>query len=69
MDNHKRNRKLHQAAERSTLILNVDLSVRRISYNNIDGACGTYTNAKEKGLVRLEGKEYVVKRQRRCLLH
>ena len=23
-------------------------------------ACGTYTNAKEKGLVRLEGKEYVV---------
>ena len=23
-------------------------------------ACGTYTAAKDKGLVRLEGKEYVV---------
>lgn len=24
-------------------------------------ACGTYNAAKEKGLVRMEGKEYVVK--------
>lgn len=30
-----------------------------VSYDDLM-ACGTYTNAKEKGLVRLEGKEYVV---------
>ena len=30
-----------------------------VSYNDLM-ACGTYTAAKEKGLVRLEGKEYVV---------
>jgi ribosome-binding ATPase YchF (GTP1/OBG family) len=30
-----------------------------ISYDDLM-ACGTYTAAKEKGLVRLEGKEYVV---------
>lgn len=28
-------------------------------------ACGSMTTAKEKGLVRSEGKEYVVKRRRR----
>ena len=31
-----------------------------VSYDDLM-ACGTYTAAKEKGLVRLEGKEYVVK--------
>lgn len=30
-----------------------------VSYDDLM-ECGTYTNAKEKGLVRLEGKEYVV---------
>ena len=30
-----------------------------VSYNDLM-ACGTYNNAKEKGLVRIEGKEYVV---------
>lgn len=30
--------------------------------------CGTYTAAKEKGLVRMEGKEYVVKRRGCCTL-
>ena len=31
-----------------------------VSYDDLM-ACGTYAAAKEKGLVRLEGKEYVVK--------
>ena len=30
-----------------------------VSYNDLMD-CGTYTAAKDKGLVRLEGKEYVV---------
>ena len=34
-------------------------SVYHVSYDDLK-ACGTHAAAKEKGLVRLEGKEYVV---------
>ena len=34
-----------------------------VSYDDLI-ACGSHAAAREKGLIRLEGKEYVVKRRR-----
>lgn len=45
--------KIHSDFERGFIRAEV------VSYDDLM-ECGTYTNAKEKGLVRLEGKEYVV---------
>ena len=52
--------KARRATERSTLILNVDLSAQEL-FLMMHGACGSLRRRKEKGLIRLEGKEYVVK--------
>ena len=59
MDDHKGNkgtsgsRKIHTDFERGFIRAEV------VSYDDLM-ACGTHAAAKEKGLVRLEGKEYVV---------
>ena len=56
----KKERKHHRQQERSILILKEDSSALEIvSYDDLM-ACGTYNAAKEKGLVRVEGKDYVV---------
>lgn len=46
--------KIHSDFERGFIKAEV------VSYDDLM-SCGTYTTAKEKGLVRMEGKEYVVK--------
>ena len=46
--------KIHSDFERGFIKAEV------VSYDDLM-SCGTYTAAKEKGLVRMEGKEYVVK--------
>ena len=46
--------KIHSDFERGFIKAEV------VSYDDLM-ACGTYNAAKEKGLVRMEGKEYVVK--------
>ena len=60
MDYHKGNkstsgcRKIHSDFERGFIKAEV------VSYEDLIG-CGSYNAAKEKGLVRMEGKDYVVK--------
>ena len=49
----KTKRKIHSDFERGFIRAEI------VSYDDLM-ACGTYNAAKEKGLVRLEGKDYVV---------
>ncbi len=57
----KKEQKHLSAAGKFTRILSVDLSgAEVIAYDDLI-ACGSMTAAKEKGLVRSEGKDYVIK--------
>ena len=61
MDNYRGNKGTAGSRKDPLLILNVDLSEQRLfAYDDLI-ACGSHAAAKEKGLIRLEGKEYVVK--------
>ena len=51
---HRQQGKIHSDFERGFIRAEV------VSYDDLI-ACGSHTAAKEKGLIRLEGKDYVVK--------
>lgn len=55
-----RGTKRRRQQERSILTLRGFIRAEVVSYDDLM-ACGSHAAAKEKGLVRLEGKDYVVK--------
>lgn len=61
MDDTQRHKGTAGSPARFILILSVDLSAPEVvNYQDLLD-CGSYSAAKEKGLVGLEGKDYVVK--------
>lgn len=59
MDDHKGNKGTQAAGKIHTDFERGFIRAEVVSYDDLM-ACGTHAAAKEKGLVRLEGKEYVV---------